>query len=164
MTRKIPNLLAGLVLALCLAPITGAQERQEPLYPRGYGYEEVDPRLNPLPGHRADIARVYPEGRPIAPVDGAVGPTTTSTRWSDTFEDDSGFTWMDSAAVIDGDVVLSQIAALGYAAQGGSVLAMTVSSNGKVYLGTSGAYLNVYDPSTGTMTSLGAPVPDECFG
>ena len=164
MTRRNLNLVVGAILALCLAPITGAQESQDSPHPHVDGVEEVDPRLCPVPMQREDVPERTPKERLSSSVSGPDGPTTTSTRWSDSFEDDIGLTWMERAVAIDGEVVLSQTTALGYAVEGGSVLAMAVGSNGKIYLGTSGAYLNVYDPSTGSMTSLGAPVPDECFG
>lgn len=91
-------------------------------------------------------------------------PAVLSTSWSDSFEDDTGLTWMENAVTLDGDVSLSQIAALGVVEEGGDVLAITEAASGKIYLGTEGAYLNVYDPVAGTITSLGAPVPEECFG
>lgn len=101
---------------------------------------------------------------PRAPRGTIHGPVNTDTSWMDTFEDEVGLTSMLDTALLDGDVRLSRIQALGHAPEGGAILAMTEASSGKIYLGTSGAYLNVYDPVAGTLTSLGAPVPDECFG
>ncbi|MBN1956369.1 MAG: hypothetical protein JW900_15165 [Anaerolineae bacterium] len=92
------------------------------------------------------------------------GPSLTPNSWSDTFADDLGLSWMDRSGVMDGQVVLSQLRGLGESVEGGDVLALTVGPDGKVYLGTDGAYLNVYDPATGVVSSLGAPVPGECFG
>jgi hypothetical protein len=144
-TRMIRYLLPGLVLALCLASGVGA--RRPP--PGAFGENRRrDLRADQVPAHLAGIHV----------------PSTLSTSWSDSFKDDTGLTWMESAAVLDGDVRLSQIAALGYAEEGGDILAMTEASNGRVFLGTDGAYLNAYDPGSGTIASLGAPVPEECFG
>jgi hypothetical protein len=92
------------------------------------------------------------------------GPFVTSTTWSDAFHNDMGFTWMDAVAVVSEDVVLSQILPLGSASRGEDVWALTAGSDGKIYLGTSGAFLSVYDPASGSIAGLGAPVPDECQG
>jgi hypothetical protein len=100
----------------------------------------------------------------LAPEGMSVGPMMAATKWSDTFGDDIGLTSTYNTVAVDGEVVLSQIENLGSVSQGGSILALAVGGDGRIYLGTSGAYLNVYNPATGTMTGLGAPVPDECFG
>jgi hypothetical protein len=144
-TRKIRHLLLGLVLALCLAPGVGAR-RQPP------GALEEN--------RRRDLRA----GQILAHLAGIHVPSTLSTSWSDSFKDDTGMTWMENAAVLDGDVRLSQIAGLGLAEEGGDILAMTEASDGRVFLGTDGAYLDVYDPGSGAIASLGAPVPEECFG
>ena len=146
MVRKLAGVLVGILLVIALAPSTGAQ-RNRPYRPDPDGW----------PGEAQSAARLRLERAPA-------GATTSLTSWSDSFQDDSGLTWMENATVLGDDVRLSQITALGAVEEGGDILAMTETANGKIYLGTDGAYLNVYDAGSGTMTSLGAPVPEECFG
>ncbi len=151
MTQRILYVLVGAIVVFSLATGAGAQEP---------GAGQDGPEWRHQDHHRAlspESARLpVPEGQ-------EGGPATTDTGWSDTFGDDIGFTSMSNTATVAGDVVLTQIEALGYAAQGGNILSMTVGPSGKVYLGTSGAYLNVYDPVTRQITYICAPVPDECF-
>ncbi len=145
MTWRNRCLLLVTVVALILAPGVGAQRQPDA---SGGGKRPLALR----DGH-------FPPQLPRIRV-----PAVLSTSWSDSFEDDAGLTWMENAVVIDDDVRLSQIAALGVVEEGGDILAITEAASGKIYLGTAGAYLNVYDPVAGTITSLGAPVPEECFG
>lgn len=145
MSKTIRYLLPMLVLALCLGPGVGASRLQSgavtPIPPRS-------PRVNQFAFQETGIHV----------------PSLLPTSWSDSFKDDAGVVWMENASVREGGIGLSEISALGFPEEGGAVLAMTEASNGRIYLGTDGAYLNVYDPGAGTIVSLGAPVPDECFG
>lgn len=109
-------------------------------------------QLSDRPGERPVPGKTL--GRPV----GIAG------AWVDPMMEDDGFTWMHRVKLLGGDLSLSQMAALGSAPQGGSILAMTGGPDGKIYLGTDGAFLSVFDPTTGGFADLGMPVPDECFG
>jgi hypothetical protein len=91
------------------------------------------------------------------------GPVNGFAKWSDTFSDSYGLSQLYHAAVGDSGVKLSQIQPLGSVPMGGEILAMTQGGDGRIYLATSGAYLNAYDPATGSMSFICAPVPTECF-
>ena len=152
MTRKAFSLLFAAILVVSLVSMVGAQEPEEPQAPaRARHQHERAPRL--------------PEdGREPAAGRATAAPIRGSASWYDTFDNDVGFSYMYNSVALDSDLKLTQIEALSWADQGGDILASAAGSNGKIYVGTSGAYLNVYNPGTGTMTGLGAPVPDECFG
>jgi hypothetical protein len=117
----------------------------------------VRPRdLRVRPGDR----RAHPG--PSAPQP-PTGPVNGPAVWSDTFGDSFGLNQVYHATVGDGAVRLGLITPLGGVPTGGEILAMAQGSDGKLYLGTAGAHLNVYDPLTDVMSYLGAPVPTECF-
>ncbi len=90
-------------------------------------------------------------------------PVLAPYRWSDTLTDETGLSWLENSLQRNGEVTLSNRSGLGDAVQGGEILALTIGPDGRVYMGTDGAYLNVYDPVTGIIEGLGAPVPSECF-
>jgi hypothetical protein len=140
--RTLLKLLVGMLFVL--SPISANAQQGHP-----------PPRL-PEPHMSAD----GPSPALRLPKEGA---RTDSTHWSDTLDGDWGLSAAHSTVAVGGDLILTQIVPLPYPEEGGAILAAVSAPNGKIYLGTSGAYLNVYDPATGIMTSLGAPVPDECF-
>jgi hypothetical protein len=88
--------------------------------------------------------------------------TKTTTHWSDSFDDDGGLAWLENTAVVNGNLELSQVEPLALVPSQEEVLTITGGPGGKIYLGTSGARLRVYDPATKNLDDLGEPVPDEC--
>jgi hypothetical protein len=86
---------------------------------------------------------------------------SSATSWSDTFADEFGFHSMNETVVISGDVVLTQIEALAHPSH--CILSIVAQADGKVYAGGCGPSLHVYDPDTGIMSDLGAPVPGEPY-
>jgi hypothetical protein len=90
------------------------------------------------------------------------GVEVSARRWDVSFEDDAELVWADGSVVVDGRLRLSHVRALGPAVEGDGFTSIALSPEGRVFLGTHGAILNVYEPATGSMTSLGKPVPDEC--
>ena len=146
MKRKIFYLLTGAILILSLVSMADAQQPDGAFSSPGMGHEDL------------------PRAQVLASTGVTGGPTRTDTSWSDTFGDDDGLAWMENTAVVNGDVVLSQIEPLKLVPDQEEIMALTEGPDGKIYLGTSSAHLRVYDPATGNMTDLGAPVPDECSG
>lgn len=152
MTRKAFSLLFAAMLVISSVSMAGGQEPEEPQVPARARRQDGQAPWRPE------------DGREPAASYTAAAPIRGSASWYDTFADDVGFSYMYNTVTLDSDLKLTQIEALSWVAQGGGILASASGSDGKLYLGTSGAYLNVYDPGTGSMTGLGAPVPDECFG
>lgn len=144
MTPRTIRSLAGIIIILLISVVSVA------------GAQECPPSSGP----------VWPEslaGVSALGLVGTMGNTTTSTSsWSDTFLDESGLTVMEQTVLINGDVVLSQIKPVSSTGMGG-ILALTLGADGKVYMGGDGSSLYVYDPTTGTTTNLGAPVPGEPY-
>ena len=143
--RKTVSLLGGFVLVLLTLPMVRAQE----------GYPQ------PVSLDIEQQCRPEAEGTELNWPSGVAG--TESLNWSDSFDGDCGFSGMDQTVAVNGEVTLTQIVPLPKPAAGSNVLAMAEGLDGRIYLGTSGAYLNVYHPVTGSMTSLGVPVPDEVY-
>jgi hypothetical protein len=90
------------------------------------------------------------------------GGVQGARRWEVPFEDDEDLEWAAGAVVVDGRLELSRVRALGPSVEGGGFTAVAPSPDGRLFLGTHGAILNVYDPAAGTFISLGKPVPSEC--
>lgn len=90
------------------------------------------------------------------------GGTIESRRWDVSFEDDADLVWSQGSVVLDGRLQLSRVRGLGPALEGDGFTSIAPSPDGRLYLGTHGAILNVYDPATDSFASLGKPVPDEC--
>jgi hypothetical protein len=93
----------------------------------------------------------------------AEGPITSTASWKDTFEDDFGLASALNSTTTGGDLLLSQVVPVGFTTSKSDILAMTEIADGRVYLGTSGASLDVYNPATRKFTYLGYPVPSECY-
>jgi hypothetical protein len=90
------------------------------------------------------------------------GSAVDARRWDVGFDDDAGLVWAEGSVVLDGRLELSRARALGPAVEGDGFTSIALSPDGRLFLGTHGAILNVYDPATGSFTSLGKPVPGEC--
>lgn len=81
-------------------------------------------------------------------------------EWHDAMDDTFGMSTMSDTTTVRGEITLTQL--VKNADIWSAVSAMVEGGDGKVYLGTSGARLKVYDPATGTVEDKGAPVPGEC--
>jgi opacity protein-like surface antigen len=142
MAQSVKHILAKAVLlavalAIACAPAGRAASVSGPGWPVG----------------QAPPDTLEPTGRPGRGVPQASG-------WRDTFDDESAFADMMRTAVSAGAVALTQIRPAAYHAQL-CILSLTVGSDARIYVGGCGPSLYVYDPSTGGMTNLGAPAPDE---
>jgi hypothetical protein len=110
----------------------------------------------------ASVCLVVSLGVAAAAVGRDGGDLLAARRWVSNLDADSDLVWAEGSVVVDGRLQLSQVRALGPAVEGGGLTSVAASPDGRLYLGTHGAILNVYDPATGIIENLGKPVPSEC--
>jgi hypothetical protein len=125
------------------------------------GHAEEEPWWSPVSGDAGLRAPSELEGCPPYRI-AAPTPSLPATpgEWHDPMDDTFGMSAVNGTTTLGGEIVLTQL--VKRADIWSAVSAMVEGGDGKVYLGTSGARLKVYDLATGSVEDKGAPVPGEC--
>jgi hypothetical protein len=153
------NLVVTCLLIVTLAALSPALAAQPREWLAGAAENEL-----PWPPGMGDAGLADPFGLQGCPPYRIAAPTpslpATPGEWHDPMDDTFGMSAVNGTTTLGGEIVLTQL--VKRADIWSAVSAMVEGGDGKVYLGTSGARLKVYDPATGSVEDKGAPVPGEC--